>query len=86
MPPQKGGAPRKAVVSDPFPRVTLTWKLNSDVMVKTTEMIAEAIRDSKHPFRGVADRPNKPTKHRYERRKARACLKGVDWDESPGST
>ena len=55
-------------------------------MVKTTEMIAEAIRDSKHPFRGVADRPSKPTKHRYERRKARACLKGVDWDESPGST
>jgi hypothetical protein len=54
-------------------------------MVKTTEIIAETLRDAKHPFRGVADRPSKPTKHRYERRKARACLKGVDWDEIPGS-
>ena len=80
------GSPRgRPFFSDPLPRGILTQKLNSDVMVKTTEIIAETLRDAKHPFRGVADRPSKPTKHRYERRKARACLKGVDWDEIPGS-
>lgn len=65
--------------------VMSTQVLNSAVMIKTTELIAESIRDPKHPFRGIADRPSKSTKHRYERRKARACLRGADWDESPGA-
>jgi hypothetical protein len=48
-------------------------------MSKTTDFLAEALRDSKHPFRAVGDRPKKPQKHRYERRKARECLKLGDW-------
>ncbi len=48
-------------------------------MSKTTEFLAEALRDSKHPFPAVGNRPKKPQKHRYERRKARECLKLGDW-------
>jgi hypothetical protein len=48
-------------------------------MSKTTEFLTEALRDSKHPFRAVGDRPKKPQKHRYERRKAREFLKIGDW-------
>lgn len=50
-------------------------------MSKTTDLLAEALRDSKHPFRAVGDRPKKSQKHRYERRKARECLKLGDWAE-----
>jgi len=43
-------------------------------MTKTLEVINEAIRNPKHPFRKVANQPNKPQKHRYERRKIRGYL------------
>jgi hypothetical protein len=43
-------------------------------MTKSLEIIGEAIRSDKHPFRKVADQPKKPLKHRYERRKVRAYL------------
>ncbi len=48
-------------------------------MSKSTDLLAETLRDSKHPFPAVGDRPKKPQKHRYERRKARECLKLGDW-------
>jgi hypothetical protein len=48
-------------------------------MSKNNDLIAETLRDAKHPFRAVADRPRKAQKHRYERRKAREFLKSADW-------
>lgn len=48
-------------------------------MIKTTELIADAIQDQKHPFPQVADRPEKPQKHRYERRKIKEYIKLADW-------
>jgi hypothetical protein len=50
-------------------------------MSKTIAFLTEALRDPKHPFRAVGDRPKKPQKHRYERRKARECLKMADWSD-----
>lgn len=48
-------------------------------MPKTQEAISEVVRDTKHPFRQVDDRPHKAQKHRYERRKVREILKLSDW-------
>jgi len=48
-------------------------------MSKTLEVIREAIRDPKHPFRKVENRPKKAQKHRYERRKIREYLHLADW-------
>lgn len=48
-------------------------------MSKNNDLIAETLRDSKHPFRAVGDRPRKAQKHRFERRKARELLKAADW-------
>ncbi len=50
-------------------------------MTKNNAAFTELLRDPKHPFRAAADRPNKPLKHRYERRKARECLKRLDWSD-----
>lgn len=50
-----------------------------DIMNKTTDLLTEVLRDTRHPFRAVVDRPRKPQKHRYERRKARECLRNGDW-------
>jgi len=44
------------------------------MMSKTLEVIAEAIRDTKHPFRKIDHQPKKALKHRYERRKIKAFL------------
>jgi hypothetical protein len=43
-------------------------------MTKSLEVISEAIRNPKHPFRKVDNQPKKPLKHRYERRKIRSYL------------
>jgi len=43
-------------------------------MSNTLDVIAEAIRDPKHPFRKVDHQPKKALKHRYERRKIKALL------------
>jgi hypothetical protein len=43
-------------------------------MTKSLEVISEAIRNPKHPFRKVDNQPKKPLKHRYERRKIREYL------------
>jgi hypothetical protein len=48
-------------------------------MTKSLEVISEAIRNPKHPFRKVDNQPKKPLKHRYERRKIRECLHLGDW-------
>jgi hypothetical protein len=48
-------------------------------MTKTFEVISEAIRNPKHPFRKADNRPKKPMKHRYERRKIREYLHLGEW-------
>ena len=48
-------------------------------MAKTIDLITETIKSSKHPFRQVDDRPHKPQKSRYERRKVREYIKLGDW-------
>jgi hypothetical protein len=44
------------------------------MMSKTLDVIAEVIRNPKHPFRKVDHQPKKALKHRYERRKIKAFL------------
>jgi hypothetical protein len=48
-------------------------------MAKTLDLIADVIRNTKHPFRQVDDRPAKPQKHRYERRKIKEFIRSQDW-------
>jgi hypothetical protein len=48
-------------------------------MTKSLEVIVEAVRNPKHPFRKLDNQPNKPLKHRYERRKIRSYLHLLDW-------
>jgi hypothetical protein len=50
-------------------------------MTKTLEFISDVIRNPKHPFRQADDRPAKPQKHRYERRKIKEYIKLADWME-----
>jgi hypothetical protein len=54
-------------------------KKTNQVMTKSLEVISEAIRNPKHPFRKVDNQPKKPLKHRYERRKIREYLHLGDW-------
>ena len=53
-----------------------------EAMTKSLEVITEAIRNPKHPFRKVDNQPKKPLKHRYERRKIREYLHLRDWVSS----
>jgi hypothetical protein len=48
-------------------------------MTKTLNLIQEAVRDTKHPFRQADNRPAKAQKNRYERRKIREFLRLGDW-------
>jgi len=48
-------------------------------MTKTLDQISETIRNPKHPFHQVVNRPNKPTKNRYERRKVKEIIRLGDW-------
>jgi len=48
-------------------------------MPKTNDLFDEVLRNPKHPFRHVTDRPNKTQKNRYERRKIKEILKSGDW-------
>lgn len=50
-------------------------------MIKTLDLISEAVRNPKNTFRKLADRPRKAEKHRYERRKVKECLKLGVWGE-----
>ena len=49
-------------------------------MTKTIDIIVEAIRNTKHPFRPVDNRPAKPQKSRYERRKVKEYIRLGDWN------
>ena len=51
----------------------------AQTMIKTLEVITEAIRNPNHPFRKVDNQPKKPQKHRYERRKIKEYLHLADW-------
>ncbi len=57
-------------------------KQMKQAMTKSLEVISEAIRNPKHPFRKVDNQPKKPLKHRYERRKIREYLHLRDWVSS----
>jgi len=48
-------------------------------MTKSLEVITEAVRNPKHPFRKVDNQPKKPLKHRYERRKIKEYIHLADW-------
>jgi hypothetical protein len=48
-------------------------------MTKTLDVISDVIRNPKHPFRKVDNRPKKAQKHRYERRKIKEYLQMGDW-------
>jgi hypothetical protein len=48
-------------------------------MMKTLEVIDEAVRNPKHPFRKADNQPKKAQKSRYERRKIKEYLHLGDW-------
>ncbi len=48
-------------------------------MTKSLEIVTEAIRNPKPPFRKVDNQPKKPLKHRYERRKIKEYLHLGEW-------
>jgi len=48
-------------------------------MLKTMEVISEAVRNPKHPFRKADNQPKKSQKNRYERRKIKEYLHLGDW-------
>ena len=49
-------------------------KTRKGLMTKSLDMIAETLRNPKHPFRKTDHLPKKPQKHRYERRKIKSYL------------
>lgn len=73
-----GGPGQEQVVG-----VLLSWrqlyKGINQAMTKSLEVISEAIRNPKHPFRKVDNQPKKPLKHRYERRKIKEYLHLGEW-------
>jgi hypothetical protein len=48
-------------------------------MMKTLEIIGEAVRSARYPFRKAEHQPKKARKHRYERRKIKEFLHSEDW-------
>lgn len=48
-------------------------------MMKTIEVMDEAIRNPKHPFRKAQQHSKKSLKKRHERRKIREYLQLGDW-------
>jgi hypothetical protein len=48
-------------------------------MMKTIEVMSEAIRNSKHPFRKTETTSKKALKNRHERRKIKEYLHLGDW-------
>jgi hypothetical protein len=51
----------------------------NQAMTKSLEVISEAVRNPKHPFRKVDNQPKKPQKHRYERRKIKEYINLTGW-------
>jgi len=58
---------------------TLTVKRKENDMMKTLEVMSEAIRNPKHPFRKAQHHSKKSLKNRHERRKIREYLQLGDW-------
>lgn len=54
-------------------------------MSKSMDVVSEIVRNTKHPFRQVADRPDKPHKSRYERRKVKQFIQTGDWTSADPS-
>jgi hypothetical protein len=79
MPFSKHNEPHK----ERFDGILHAWlnlnKQTKQAMTKSLDVISEAIRNPKHPFRKVDNQPKKPLKHRYERRKIREYLHLGDW-------
>ncbi len=50
-------------------------------MVKPSSHLSELVHNTKHPFRRVENRPEKPQKHRYERRKIREIMRINEWED-----
>ena len=48
-------------------------------MIRTSDVISEAVRNPKYPFRKADNQPKKALKHRYERRKIKEYLHLGDW-------
>ena len=48
-------------------------------MTRTLDVINDAVRNPKHPFRKADNQPKKAQKHRYERRKIKEYLQIGDW-------
>jgi hypothetical protein len=48
-------------------------------MQRTLDTIVDVIRNRKHPFPQLGDRPNKQHKNRYERRKIKQFIHLGDW-------
>lgn len=61
------------------PAVPPTNSQTTRAMIKTLEVISEAIRNPKHPFRKADNQPKKSHKNRYERRKIKEYLHLADW-------
>ena len=57
----------------------LVAKKGHQSMTKTLDLISDVIKNPKHPFRQVDDRPEKPQKHRYELRKVKEFIRVADW-------
>lgn len=64
----------------------LNFNKGHQAMTKSLEVITEAIRNPKHPFRKVDNQPKKPLKHRYERRKIKEYLHLGEWVTSSETT
>jgi hypothetical protein len=58
---------------------TLLEQMKGNAMMKTLEVMGEAIRNPKHPFRKTQHHSKKSLKNRHERRKIREFLQLGDW-------
>jgi hypothetical protein len=58
---------------------TLLLQTKGNAMMKTLEVMGEAIRNPKHPFRKTQHHSKKSLKNRHERRKIREYLQLGDW-------
>jgi len=63
------------------PAVLRSTSITTRAMIKTLEVITEAIRNPNHPFRKADSQPKKSRKNRYERRKIKEYLHLADWQE-----
>ena len=77
---ETGSSPNAPLLSLASFKLRVSSRKEND-MTRTLDIITEIIRNPKHPFRKVDDRPVKAQKHRYERRKVKEILRVGDWGE-----